>query len=140
LQNNSLIIYSAYIDVTFFFEQIRGGGGSPPTISLMERAPRRSRYNDTYKDYLGKPRENNVRSARPKREKIQERLYGHITNSNTAQGYTKNFLPIVHGSRNQTTCLPGSQEPNCIHPPLASTLPCEPPSYDLGGLAQQNGG
>ena len=84
--------------------------------------------------------ENNMRSARPKREKIQERLHGHITNSNTAQGYTKSFLPIVHGSRNQTTCLSGSQEPNCIHSPLAATPPCEPPSYELGGLIQQNGG
>ena len=52
----------------FFFRT--NSGGSPPTISLIERAPRRSRYNDTYKDHLGKPRENNVRSARPKREKI----------------------------------------------------------------------
>jgi len=48
-------------------------------ISLIERAPRWSQYNDTYKDYLGKPRENNVRSARPKGEKIQERLHGNIT-------------------------------------------------------------
>ena len=55
------------------------GGGSPPTISFIERALRQSRYNDTYKDYLGKPRENNVRSARPKGEKIQERLHGNIT-------------------------------------------------------------
>ena len=123
-----------------FFSNKFGGEKSPPTISLIKRAPIRSRYNDTYKDYLDKPRENNVRSARPKREKIQERLHGHITNSNTAQGYTKSFLPIVHGSCNQTTCLPGSQEPNCIHPPLAATPPCEPPSYKLGGLAQQNGG
>ena len=46
---------------------------------MIERAPRWSQYNDTYKDYLGKPRENNVRSARPKREKIQERLHGNIT-------------------------------------------------------------
>lgn len=29
-----------------------GGRGSPPTISLIERAPSRSRYNDPYKDYL----------------------------------------------------------------------------------------
>ena len=120
----------------FFFEQIRG---SPPTISLIERAPRRSRYNDAYKDYLGKPRENNVRSAMPEREKIQERLHGHITNSNTAQEYTKCILPIVHGSSAEQLVCQVHRSQSATTTPLAATPLCGYPPTIWEGLPTEWG-
>jgi len=137
-QLKSLVILLGIKSRHYLIDRTNSGGrGSPPTISLIERAPRQSRYNDPYKDYLGKPRKNNVRSARPKREKIKKRLHGHITNSNTSQEYTKCILPIVHGTsaeqlacqvhRSQSaTTIPLAATPLCGHPPtIWEGLPTE---------------
>ena len=122
----------------FFFEQIRRGG-SPPPISLIERAPRQSRYNDTYNNYLGKPRENNVRSAMPEREKIQERLHGYITNSNTAQEYTKCILPIVHGSSAEQLARQVHHSQSAATTPLTATPLCGHPPTIWEGLPTEWG-
>ena len=122
-----------------FFSNKFGRGGSPLTISLIERAPRRSRYNDTYKDHLGKPRENNVRSARPKREKIQERLHGHIPNSNATQEYTKCILPIVHGSSAEQLACQVHHSQSAATTPLAATPLCGHPPTIWEGLPTEWG-
>ena len=119
----------------FFFEQI---WGSLPTISLIERAPRRSRYNDPYKDYLGKPRKN-VRSARPKREKKQKRLHGHIPNSNATQEYTKCILPIVHGTSAEQLACQVHRSQNATTTPLAATPLCGHPPTIWEGLPTEWG-
>ena len=108
-------------------------------ISLIERAPRWSQYNDTYKDYLGKPRENNVRSARPKREKIQERLHGHIPNSNATQEYTKCILPIVHGSSAEQLACQVHRSQSATTTPLAATPLCGHPPTIWEGLPTEWG-
>jgi len=112
---------------------------SPPTISLIERAPRRRRYNDTYKDHLGKPREKNVRSARPKREKIKKRLHGHITNSNTSQEYTKCILPIVHGTSAEQLACQVHRSQSATTTPLAATPLCGHPPTIWEGLPTEWG-
>ena len=136
MQNaNGLCVYFFRI----FFSNKFGEVGSPATISLIERASRRSRYNDPYKNYLGKSRENNVRSTRPKREKIQEKLHRHITNSNTAQEYTKCILPIVHGTSAEQLACQVHRSQSATTTPLAATPLCGHPPTIWEGLPTECG-